>query len=302
MKGMKNGAAIKFWLAGGLILLLLLGGCLWYILGSNAADSPAGSLLPPPQEGALTVYMLDVGQGDALLLVSPDGKTMLVDTGRADKTETVLRSLQSLGIEKLDVLLLTHCHEDHAGGAAALVQKIKVGKVCFTGDISAYSGNLEQILSRRRIFAEALHAGMETSWSEECAVEVLSPFSDRFMGDENDGSAVVQVRFENSSLLLCADATVDTEQLLLALYPLSTLRCSAIKLGHHGSSTSSSEAFLLGADPGLALLSVGADNDYGHPAPSVLDTLAALNIPYISTAEAGTVQIVLDGSGARVIK
>ncbi len=302
MKGMKNGAAIKFWLAGGLILLLLLGGCLWYILGSNAADSPAGSLLPPPQEGALTVYMLDVGQGDALLLVSPDGKTMLVDTGRADKTETVLGALQSLGIEKLDVLLLTHCHEDHAGGAAALVQKIKVGKVCFTGDISAYSGNLEQILSRRRILAEALYAGMETSWSEECAVEVLSPFSDRFMGDENDGSAVVQVRFENSSLLLCADATVDTEQLLLALYPLSALRCSAIKLGHHGSSTSSSEAFLLGADPGLALLSVGADNDYGHPAPSVLDTLDALNIPYISTAEAGTVQIVLDGSGARVIK
>lgn len=302
MKGTKNGAALKFWLVGGLILLLLLGGCLFYILKGHAADSPAGSLLPPPQEGALTVYMLDVGQGDALLLVSPDGKTMLVDTGSADNAETVLGALQSLGIEKLDVLLLTHCHEDHAGGAAALVQEVKVEKVCFTGDISAYSGNLEQILSRRRILAEALYAGMETSWSEDCAVEVLSPFSDRFMGDENDGSAVVQVRFENSSLLLCADATVDTEQLLLALYPLSALRCSAIKLGHHGSSTSSSEAFLLGTDPGLALLSVGADNDYGHPAPSVLDTLNALNIPYISTAEAGTVQIVLDGSGARVIE
>lgn len=302
MKGTKNSGALKFWLVGGLVLLLLLGGCLLYILKGNAADSPASPLLPPPQEGALTVYMLDVGQGDALLLISPEGKTMLVDTGSADKEETLLGALQSLGIEKLDVLLLTHCHEDHAGGAANLVQKIKVGKVYFTGDLSAYSGNLEQILSRRRISAEALYAGMETSWSEECAIEVLSPFSDRFMGDENDGSAVVQVRFENSSLLLCADATVDTERLLLALYPLSALRCSAIKLGHHGSATSSSEAFLLAADPALALISVGASNDYGHPAPSVLDTLEALEIPYISTAEAGTVQIVLDGSGARVIK
>lgn len=302
MKGTKNSGALKFWLAGGLVLLLLLGGCLFYILKGHAADSPAGSLLPSPQEGALTVYMLDVGQGDALLLISPEGKTLLVDTGSADKAETVLGALQSLGIEKLDVLLLTHRHEDHAGGAANLVQKIKVGKVYFTGDLSAYGGNLEQILSRRRILAEALYAGMKTSWSEACAIEVLSPFSDRFMGDENDGSAVVQVRFENSSLLLCADATIDTERLLLALYPLSTLRCSAIKLGHHGSSTSSSEAFLLAADPELALLSVGAGNDYGHPAPSVLAALEALNIPYISTAEAGTVQIVLDGSGARVIK
>lgn len=293
----------KFILIAGAILLLLAGGCLWYIL-STQPPSQIGTLptLPAPREGCLNVYMLDVGQGDSLLLISPEGKTMLMDTGSEEQAQAVESSLRALGIETLDVLVLTHAHEDHAGSAIELVKRVSIGKAYLGGDTAGYEENLLKQLSRRKVETEFLWVGTEVDWSESCTVEVLSPFADRGMGEENDASAVIRVAFGGSSILLCADATVDTEKLLLALYPLDHLRSTVIKLGHHGSNTSSGEEFLRLVAPELALISVGENNVYDHPDREVLDRLKALKIPYISTEEAGTVQIILDGTGAEVIK
>lgn len=300
---MQGKAPWKFILIAGAILLLLAGGCLWYILNtqlpSQTSTLPA---LPAPREGCLNVYMLDVGQGDSLLLISPEGKTMLVDTGSEEQAQGVESSLRALGIETLDVLVLTHAHEDHAGAAIELVKHIPIGKAYLGGDTAGYEEKLLRQLSRRKVETVSLWVGTEVDWSESCNVEVLSPFADRGMGEENDASAVLRVAFGDSSILLCADATVDTENLLLALHPLDHLRSTVIKLAHHGSNTSSGEEFLRLVAPELALISVGENNGYGHPAPEVLDRLDKLKIPYISTEEAGTVQIILDGTGAEVIK
>lgn len=303
---MKKKKPWKRILIAGSVLLVLLGGCLWYALWQSAqtsAQEAAFSVeMSPIQEDCLNVYMLDVGQGDSLLLVSPEGQTMLVDTGSPEQGETVLASLQALGVEELDILLLTHAHEDHAGAAAAIMKRIPVGTVCLTGDGEDYGDTLSKLLSRKRAEVLPLWAGADIGWSESCTVEVLSPLPDRFMGDENAGSAVVRVAYGESSILLCGDATVETENLLLALYPQEALESTVIKLAHHGSESSSSQDFLGLVSPELALVSVGAHNSYGHPSEEVLRNLKELKIPYVSTEEAGTVQIVLDGLGVQVIK
>lgn len=291
----------KFILIAGAILLLLAGASLWYILGIQTQGSTLPTL-PAPREGCLNVYMLDVGQGDSLLLISPEGKTMLVDTGSEAQAQAVESTLKALGIEKLDVLVLTHAHADHAGAAIELVKHIPIGKAYLGGNTAGYEEKLLKQLNRRKVDTVSLWAGTEVDWSESCTVEVLSPFADRGMGEENDASAVLRVAYGDSSILLCADATVDTENLLLALYPLKTLQSTVIKLAHHGSANSSSQNFLQLLSPELALISVGAGNSYGHPSQEVLERLKTLKIPYISTAEAGTVQIILDGVGAEVIK
>lgn len=291
----------KYILIAGTIILLLIGGCLWYIL--HFRSEPGTSLtLPAPREGCLNVYMLDVGQGDAILLISPQGESMLVDTGSEEEGQRVINALNALGIERLDVLVLTHAHEDHAGGAAELVKHIPVDRAYLTGEQEMYAQTLRNKLQRKKTEIQSLWAGTQVRWSESCTVEVLSPLSDRSMGDENDASAVIRVAYEDSSILLCADATEDTENLLLALYPLKDLRSTVIKIAHHGSSGSSSFNFLNLLSPKLALLSVGVGNSYGHPSTEVLERLNTLKIPYVSTAEAGTVQIILDGTGAEVIK
>lgn len=300
---MTRKAPWKFILIAGAILLLLAGACLWYILGIQSQNQGSTlPTLPATREGCLSVYMLDVGQGDSLLLISPEGKTMLVDTGSEEQAQAVESSLRALGIETLDVLVLTHAHEDHAGSAIELVKHIPIGKAYLGGNTAGYEENLLKQLNRRKVDMVSLWAGTEVDWSESCTVEVLSPFADRGMGEENDASAVIRVAYGDSSILLCADATVDTENLLLALYPLKTLQSTVIKLAHHGSANSSSQNFLQLLSPELALISVGAGNSYGHPSQEVLERLKTLKIPYISTAETGTVQIILDGAGAEVIK
>ena len=234
------------------------------------------------------IKMIDVGQGDSLLIYS-QGKTALIDTGgklRFDgKTSTTITKyttiplLKSLGIKKLDFLFLTHGDMDHMGEVFYLINHFKTEKIYINlGPTSLLENNL---LKERKV-AE----------SKQDSVFQVGTFTlyqlNKSWKDENNSSSVYYVHHPNLTVLLMGDATIDTEKYLLENY---NLNIDVLKVGHHGSKTSTGISFLNATSPRLALISVGKDNIFGHTNQEVLKKLENKNIPYLMTKDSGTITV-----------
>ena len=234
--------------------------------------------------------VLDVGQGDATLIRSPGGRWILVDTGPRTQSfdageRRILPYLEQRGVESLEVLILTHPDMDHVGGAASLLARIPVGRVLGPG-VPAGTG----------VFVDALESAQDAGvpWSsiqagdslnlDGMALRVLAPErgrEDRESGDPNALSVVLELRFGAFYALLTGDAPAASEREFLPRI-LST-RITALKVGHHGSATSTSPALVLKTRPELALVSVGRRNRFGHPAPDVVGRLRKVGARVIRT-------------------
>lgn len=235
------------------------------------------------------IKIIDVGQGDSILLYSK-GKSALIDTGGKisyDKNYisktvtkyTTIPLLKSLGIKKLDYVLLTHGDLDHMGEIFYLKDHFSVGKIY----INQGSKNS---LEKKLIKTEEVDIASE-NMTKKIGNFYLTEINTEFK-DENTSSSVYYLSNNNITMLLMGDATVETEDYLLLNYDL---KVDIIKLGHHGSSTSSSERFLSKLKPKLALISVGKDNNFNHPSKEVLKRLKTLNISYLTTINSGTITI-----------
>lgn len=235
------------------------------------------------------IKIIDVGQGDSILLYSK-GKSVLIDTGgkiNYDKNYisktvtkyTTIPLLKSLGIKKLDYVLLTHGDLDHMGEIFYLKDHFSVDKIYIN---QGSKNNLEKKL----IKTEEVDIASE-NMTKKIGNFYLTEINTEFK-DENTSSSVYYLSNNNITMLLMGDATVETEDYLLLNY---NLKVDIIKLGHHGSSTSSSERFLSKLKPKLALISVGKDNNFNHPSKEVLKRLKTLNIPYLTTINSGTITI-----------
>lgn len=235
------------------------------------------------------IKIIDVGQGDSILLYSK-GKSALIDTGGKisyDKNYisktvtkyTTIPLLKSLGIKKLDYVLLTHGDLDHMGEIFYLKNHFSVGKIY----INQGSKNS---LEKKLIKTEEVDIASE-NMTKKIGNFYLTEINTEFK-DENTSSSVYYLSNNNITMLLMGDATVETEDYLLLNYDL---KVDIIKLGHHGSSTSSSERFLSKLKPKLALISVGKDNNFNHPSKEVLKRLKTLNISYLTTINSGTITI-----------
>lgn len=234
------------------------------------------------------IKMIDVGQGDSLLIYS-QGKTALIDTGgklRFDgKTSTTITKyttiplLKSLGIKKLDFLFLTHGDMDHMGEVFYLINHFKTEKIYINlGPTSLLENNL---LKERKV-----------TESKQDSVFQVGTFTlyqlNKSWKNENNSSSVYYVHHPNLTVLLMGDATIDTEKYLLENY---NLNIDVLKVGHHGSKTSTGISFLNATSPRLALISVGQDNNFGHPNQEVLKKLENKNIPYLMTKDSGTITV-----------
>ena len=232
--------------------------------------------------------VIDVGQGDSLLIYS-QGKTALIDTGGKlqfdGKTSTTITKyttiplLKSLGIKKLDFLFLTHGDMDHMGEVFYLINHFKTEKIYINlGPTSLLENNL---LKERKV-AE----------SKQDSVFQVGNFTfyqlNKSWKDENNSSSVYYVHHPNLTVLLMGDATIDTEKYLLENY---NLNIDVLKVGHHGSKTSTGISFLNATSPRLALVSVGQGNNFGHPNQEVLKKLENKNIPYLMTKDSGTITV-----------
>ncbi|MDZ7780150.1 MAG: DNA internalization-related competence protein ComEC/Rec2 [Gemmatimonadota bacterium] len=247
--------------------------------------------------GTAELLTIDVGQGDATAIRSPGGRWVLVDAGRpaevADpRGHPVVRALRARGVRSLDAMILTHADLDHIGGAEAVLQSFPVGAVYDPGLAAGKEEFVEvlEMAARRDVPWLVARAGTRLELGR-VEIEVLSPTdSMRAAGVEtNEGSVVLMVRHGAFDALLTGDAYKPVERRLAALLGPDI---EVLKVGHHGSDTSTDPALLDGIRPELALISVGRSNRYGHPAPEVLERLRARAIDVRRTDRDGSISVL----------
>lgn len=247
---------------------------------------------PPARlDTELMVKFMDVGQGDACLLVC-GGEAMLVDGGTADGGANIGQELRDMGILRLKYLVNTHPHDDHVGGMCAPVAEMSVGAAySSTVDYDQnYFARFKRLLRERGMELGTLEAGDELKLGG-ARVHVLAPREE--LNDLNENSIVLRVVHGGNTFLLTGDAGKPEERTMLeARTPLDS---DVLKVGHHGSNGSSCEEFLDAVSPDWAVISLGADNDFGHPHDEVLDRLADVGARVLRTDKNGDITMVSDG-------
>lgn len=287
---------MKRFLALFLTILLLLAGCRWPRTATDPAALYAGAMEPDK----VNLLFLSVGQGDACLIAFPTGERIMIDTGPFEARDKLVDQLHALGADRLDAVFVTHGHGDHTGNLLTLVRRFDVPRVYFGGSEGDYGGLLQKV-RRRGVQCAPLLEGDVIAYGE-AVLTVLSPLQNRAYDDLNGASAVLRLTYGDNAALFMADATMQTEEYMLFRYHRSELAADVLKVGHHGSASSSSLRFLKVVSPALAVVSVGRNNEYGHPSAEVLLRLGLTGARILRTDEAPAVQITLDGREVRVIE
>jgi competence protein ComEC len=250
--------------------------------------------------GTLQVHVLDVGQGDSILIEAPGDKRILIDasTDGADVAER----LQARGIEKLNLVVSTHPHADHIGGMASVLKNIEVGMYVDNGmthNTLTYLRTPQSVEKREVPYRAALN-GRVFNVGPEAKLTIIHPRSTLLRGtrsDLNSNSVILRLDHKNICFLFMGDAEDPTERDLLnrGLEP-----CAVLKVAHHGSSHSTSDSFLRAVKPKYAAISSGAGNRYGHPAPETLSRLEAADVEVHRTDLEGNITFISSGRSVSI--
>ncbi|MBI5399378.1 DNA internalization-related competence protein ComEC/Rec2 [Candidatus Saganbacteria bacterium] len=251
----------------------------------------------------LTITMLDVGQGDSIFVKTINGKNILIDGGgKGLGKKVVLPYLRRQGISQLDLVILTHPHDDHLSGLLELIGKIKIKAVMEPGliyDSLAYQ-RFRQLIAVNQIKYYLARAGERINFDQETLGLVLAPSADNLvMGEDNvnNASIVFRLAFRRFRMLFVGDEEIEEERELLGMFGPGSLRADVLKIGHHGSATASSTDFLEAVKPKLGLISCGRHNKYHHPHKSALDRLISAGVNYLRTDQHGAITIKTNGWG-----
>lgn len=250
-----------------------------------------------PNNQLLEISVLDVGQGDAILFEVPTGQVMLVDGGPDKKILRRLGEELPFWERRIDIIALTHPHEDHFAGLNLVLERYEVGTVLITG-VEAHSQGYQrflEIINQKHIPLLIIKKPEQLVFGD-VHFNIIYPdhsFKDRRMSNLNNSSLVIKVQYRLIDMLLTGDAEKEEEGELLSSGV--NLQAEILKVGHHGSETSSTEEFLQAVKPALALISSGVGNTYGHPSLRTLKRLDRLGIFVRRTDSEGTIHLLTDG-------
>ena len=274
-----------------LIALLIL-----FVGGYFAKDEIVPEQYEIP-EGSMYVHFIDVGQGDSTLFMTEDG-AVLVDASVKDAGPTIVEYLKKQGVTKLKYFILTHPDGDHIGGAIDVLNAFEVENIIMpdkTHTTKTYKNLLLRISELDINVIKGESGGVYNVGDLE--MTMLSPVSGYKYGadDNNNWSIVFLARFGNTKIMMTGDAEKEAEEIMLATYPASALKADILKVGHHGSHSSTTVGFLKAVDPDYAVISCGLDNDYGHPHAETMSSLRNAGVSVRITKDEGSIVYMTDG-------
>ena len=275
-----------------LILILTLLYCLQFTSLYNKTNS---------NSNYLTVYFIDVGQGDCIL-VNVNGYNLLIDSGPSSARKSLLGYLDKLSISKFDYVIATHPHEDHIGNMDAIIRKYHIGKFLapkVTASTLTFE-NMVTALNDKNLKISVISTGSNSiNLGKETSIMFYTLPNLNTDDELNLYLPIIKLTYKNISFLFTGDAELKNEEFLIKNE--INLRSHILKIGHHGSSSSTCEAFLNSVNPKVAIISVGSNNKYGHPAASTLNLLKNYHIKVYRTDLLGNIILKSDGSSFSVL-
>lgn len=253
-------------------------------------------------DNKLKIYVLDVGQGDSILIKTPNKQNILIDGGPDNKVLAQLGKQMSFYERNIDILILTHPHSDHVVGLNEILKRYQIKSIYITGVIHTspdYLEFLKLIKEKNIVFVDQK---FNIDLGEELALNVLYPFYDfknKKVENLNNTSIVCQLEYKDFKTLLMGDAEIEVEEDLIRNN--IDLESDILKIGHHGSSTSSSQEFLETVNPKIAVISVGQDNKFNHPSLRTINRLKKMGIEIFRTDYLGTIIIKSDGKDFEIV-
>ena len=268
------------------ILCLAALGTSWIVRGPAQAD------------GLAHIYVLDIGQGDAIFIQGPDGRQMLIDGGPSgSRVLDELGAVMPAGDHTIDAILATHTDADHLTGLVDVLGRYEVAHIFETGMlcVTATCTKWEEAATAEGAVREQPTQGYRIVFADDFYFDVLNPetsVAGQKLSKTNNGGIVLKMTYGKETALFTGDIEKTVEDRLLRQGAL--LDVDILKVGHHGSKTSTSDAFLAAASPHVALISVAAKNSYGHPSPEVIGRLASFpELRYYRTDIHGRIELTL---------
>lgn len=269
----------------------------WYFLGLLfAATILVWYAVFAESRNGLTVAFLDVGQGDSILIETNTGQQILIDGGPNKKVLEGLSKIMPFYDRSIDVIIATHPDGDHIGGLPEVLSRYDVDVVIEPGVESdtAVSKTLENLIKEKNIKKVLARRGMKLDLSDNAYLLILFPIGDVSKWDTNNASIVAKLVYGKTSFLFTGDSPQKIEN-YLASVDKENLDTDVLKVGHHGSKTSSSESFMGYTSPEYAVISVGKDNKYGHPNKEALDILEKFGVKILRTDLISSIIMKSDG-------
>lgn len=250
----------------------------------------------------LRVSFLDVGQGDAIFIQSPSGVQVLIDGGATKQVLEKLHDVMPMFDQSIDMIIATHPDLDHIGGLTDVIDRFSI-KI-FIDPSAKNEGNVQDILDtkiiEKNITKIIARRGQVYDLGQGAVLTILFPYDDVSTIDTNDASIVARLTYGAHSFLLTGDAPVSTEYVLSAVDG-KNIQSDVLKLGHHGSNTSTSDTFLEVVKPKWSVVSTSKDNTYGHPHQEVVERVLKYKSEILNTAVQGTIRFESNGEVIKVL-
>lgn len=261
-----------------------------FMVLAGAFELFQGTVAITPGED-LKVHFLDVGQGDSIFIELPTNETILIDASIKDASDKIINYLKEENVSKIDYVFATHPHSDHIGGMSAVIKAFDIGQIYMPKAVTTTKTyeNLLLTIKDKNLKIKTAKAGNTIIDTDDLKLVVLAPNQDSYES-LNNYSIVLKLTYKEKSFLFMGDAETLSEKEITG-----DVEADVLKVGHHGSRTSTSQAFLNKVNPSYAVISVGLNNDYKHPHQEVVDRLEKKNIKIYRTDQNGDIMFTTDG-------